>query len=242
MVSWPWPSMSFWRRDDRWRPVTTICHRILDDFWRLFEDVWSIAALAWHLHAFTSCWYWLSIASSISSIHGLQGDLTHPAWNCSGSTWIVVLGVPQRTLGTVQECARLEWTKWIKMADPVPFSGLSRLSRLSWWFSRIVVLTFWEDYIVEISWTSHILVIRASPFAPGITHLEVNSLVRVHDRRRGTVTKIETNSKVATSNPHRQQSRGAKITYESAHECPSIGLERGEMESTRIHLCAALLV
>lgn len=55
------------------------------------------------------------------------------------------------------------------------------------------------------------LVIRASPFAPGITHLEVNSLVRVHDRRRGTVTKIETNSKVATSNPHRQQSRGAKI-------------------------------
>lgn len=42
-------------------------------------------------------------------------------------------------------------------------------------------------------------------FPKGITHLEVNSLVRVHDRRRGTVTKIETNSKVATSNPHRQQ-------------------------------------
>lgn len=45
---------------------------------------------------------------------------------------------------------------------------------------------------------------------PGQTHLEVHSLVRVHDRRRGTVTKIDENKNVAENHPLRHQSCGRK--------------------------------
>ena len=42
--------------------------------------------------------------------------------------------------------------------------------------------------------------------------MEVNSLVRVHDRRRGTVTKIEKpENPNAKNNPHRQQSHGQTV-------------------------------
>lgn len=42
-------------------------------------------------------------------------------------------------------------------------------------------------------------------FPSGQTHLEVQSLVRVHDRRRGTVTKIDENKNVAENHPLRHQ-------------------------------------
>jgi len=42
-------------------------------------------------------------------------------------------------------------------------------------------------------------------FPSGQTHLEVHSLVRVHDRRRGTVTKIDENKNVAENHPLRHQ-------------------------------------
>lgn len=42
-------------------------------------------------------------------------------------------------------------------------------------------------------------------FASGSNHLEVDTLVRVHDRRRGTVTKIHVDKTKPEGNPHRQK-------------------------------------
>ena len=121
-------------------------------------------------------------------------------------------------------CARPEWTKF----------SIQRFESFE--------LMIFKDCRVDIlrglySWTSH----QSQPFCTR-NHTfgsELASSSPWSTQRHCDENRDEQQSGC-------EQSPSSTVTwcqdYESAHECPSIGLERGEMESTRIHLCAALLV